>query len=89
MEENMKTAITRDAARNGLFYFRKSLLPEDDEDEEVNDTPPTEATPEPPPSHENEYALMNIDTIINGKVMSCDKEPCRCIMGALVFNFVV
>ena len=66
----MKRAINRDAARQGLFYFRKSLLPEDDEDDgEGKETPPTGATPTAPQSHEHEYTLMSIDTIINGKVM--------------------
>ena len=65
----MKRAINRDAARQGLFYFRKSLLPEDDEDDEAKEAPPTGATPTAPQSHENEYTLMSIDTIINGKVV--------------------
>ena len=64
----MKRAINRDAARQGLFYFRKSLLPEDDDDE-AKEAPPTGATPTAPQSHENEYTLMSIDTIINGKVI--------------------
>uniref|UniRef100_A0A1X7UMB8 Glutamate--cysteine ligase n=1 Tax=Amphimedon queenslandica TaxID=400682 RepID=A0A1X7UMB8_AMPQE len=67
MEDNMKRAINRDAARQGLFYFRKSLLPEDDEDDEGKETPPTGATPTAPQSHKHEYTLMSIDTIINGK----------------------
>ena len=60
MEENMKRAQVRDAVHRELFYFRKSLLPEDDEDE---DRPAVQQS-----SHDDEYTLMNIDTIINGKV---------------------
>lgn len=56
----MKRAQVRDAVHRELFYFRKSLLPEDDEDEERATLQQT--------SHDDEYTLMNIDTIINGKV---------------------
>ena len=64
----MHRAVARDAARQGLFYFRKSLVPEDEEEngEEEEDQAAASAQAT---SHENEYTLMNIDTIINGKVI--------------------
>ena len=70
MEDNINRSFNRDAARQGLFYFRKSLFSKDDEDDgEGKETPLTGATPTAPQSHEHEYTLMSIDTIINGKVM--------------------
>ncbi len=62
MEENFKRGQQRDAINNQNFYFRKSVVPEDDEDEEETDHT------HQPKSHDHEYTLMNIDTIINGKV---------------------
>lgn len=62
MEENMKRAQERDAVNRCKFYFRRCMLPEDvDEDEEPPSTPQAA-------SHDHEYSLMTIDTIINGKV---------------------
>ena len=60
----MRRAQKRDAVNKEKFYFRMSLVPEDEEEEskaESNDdvTKPT--------SHDHEYTLMSIDTIINGK----------------------
>ena len=60
MEENMNRAQVRNAVHRELFYFRKSLLPEDDEDKERAAVQQS--------SHDDEYTLMNSDTIINGKV---------------------
>ena len=57
----MKRAQKRDAVNLEKFYFRKSLVPEDIEEE-------TEAGPTQNRSHDHEYTLMSIDTIINGKV---------------------
>ena len=65
MEENMKRAQVRDAVKSQMFYFRKNLVPEDDEEEEETDPAPSAKAPK---SHDNEYTLMNVDTIINGKV---------------------
>ncbi len=62
----MRRSIKRDAVHQEMFYFRKSLVPEgDEEDELITDTKPAAATP---PSLDHEYTLMNVNTIINGKV---------------------
>lgn len=61
MEENMKRAVLRDAVRSQLFYFRKSLVPEDEEEAELSHA-------SKPKSHDHEYTLMDVNTIINGKV---------------------
>jgi hypothetical protein len=67
MEENMRRAQKRDAVNTGTFFFRKSLVPEDvDEDEEAE---PDSATTLK--SHDHEYTEMSINTIINGKVSWC------------------
>ena len=60
----MKRAQVRDAVSSQMFYFRKSLIPEDDEEEDVDHAPSAKE----PKSHDHEYTLMNIDTIVNGKV---------------------
>jgi len=62
MEENMKRAQSRDAVHRETFYFRKSVVPEDDTEDEKEEGDPQ------PRSHDHEYTLMSIDTIINGKV---------------------
>jgi glutamate--cysteine ligase catalytic subunit len=69
VEDNFKTATKRDAVHQGMFYFRKSLLPEDDDDEEMpaGGREPGGATAAANTSHDDEYTLMSIDTIINGK----------------------
>lgn len=59
MEENFRRAQLRDAVHSQKFFFRKSVIPEDEE--EVDHTHQHK-------SHDHEYTLMNIDTIINGKV---------------------
>ena len=60
----MQRAQKRDAVGSEKFFFRKSLVPEDKEEEgEVE----PDSTPKPT-SHDHEYTLMSIDTIINGKV---------------------
>eukprot|EP00794_Sanderia_malayensis_P011931 gene11931-13167_t len=53
MEENMETANKRDAARTGMFHFRKDI--QKCFDENFNDC------------GNGEYEKMSIDTIINGK----------------------
>ena len=65
----MREAQVRDAIHCRKFYFRKSLLPEDEGDDE--EAPPTTTTATGGAvSHDHEYTLMTIDTIINGKVFS-------------------
>ena len=65
----MKKAQVRDAVHREMFYFRKSLVPEDNEEEGVD---PTHSSghrhDHTPKSHDHEYTLMSIDTIVNGKV---------------------
>lgn len=60
MQENMERAQQRDAIHREKFYFRKSVVPEDEEE--------TEEGVEPRGSHDHEYTEMSVDTIINGKV---------------------
>lgn len=57
----MKRAVMRDAVRTQQFYFRKSFVPEDEEDVDSSHT-------SKPKSHDHEYTLMDTNTIINGKV---------------------
>ena len=61
MQENMERAQQRDAVHREKFYFRKSVVPEDDEDEAAEGAGPHG-------SHDHEYTEMSVDTIINGKV---------------------
>ncbi|XP_046544356.1 glutamate--cysteine ligase catalytic subunit-like [Haliotis rubra] len=65
VDENMKTASKRDAVRQGRFYFRKDV---------VTDCSPPEAAEcmvncekAPCKCIADEYTLMSIDEIINGK----------------------
>ena len=60
MQENMVRAQKRDAIRRERFYFRKSVVPDDDEDE-------TNEGVESRGSHDHEYTEMSVDTILNGK----------------------
>ena len=64
MQENNKRAQHRDAVNKGMFYFRHQLVPEDDEDEA------TDQSDSAAKSHDHEYTLMSINTIMNGK--ACD-----------------
>ena len=64
----MKRAVLRDAVKSQQFYFRKSLVPEDEE--EVESSHATK-----PKSHDHEYTLMDVNTIINGKVSSKLIDP--------------
>ena len=57
----MQRSQLRDAVNSQKFYFRKSVVPEDEE----------EAKDHPPQSHDHEYTEMSINTIINGKVSTC------------------
>ena len=61
MQENMVRAQRRDAIHREKFHFRKSLVPDDDEDDDNEGVEPHE-------SHDHEYTEMSMDTIINGKV---------------------
>ena len=65
----MREAQVRDTIHRRKFYFRKSLLPEDEGDDEEA-LPTTTAATGGAVSHDHEYTLMTIDTIINGKVFS-------------------
>lgn len=60
MQENMEHAQQRDAINRKKLFFRKSIVPEDDEDE-------NEEGVEPRGSHDHEYTEMTVDTILNGK----------------------
>ena len=65
----MRRAQSRDAVHREMFYFRKSLVPEDDkEEEEEEEDGASGGGTGHPRSHDHEYTLMSIDTIINGKV---------------------
>ena len=67
----MDRAVKRDATRREMFYFRKSLVPDSHDENGETDSG---AGKEPPrsdaaaKSHDHEYTLMSIDTIMNGKV---------------------
>lgn len=75
--ENMETAHRRDAVTNDKFYFRKDLIPRPTTKTNGSASQPGSGanTPQPqssrPPSPvgpvEDEYALMSVNEIINGK----------------------
>ena len=73
----MRRALNRDAVHREEFYFRKCLVPEGDEEEELI-TGTEGATAANPPSIDSEYTLMNINTIINGKVRTMYMYMARC-----------
>ena len=68
----MRRAVKRDAARKEMFYFRKSVVPDDDDNEagvagdSASGEPEAAATATK--SHDHEYTLMSVDKIMNGKV---------------------
>ena len=66
----MRRAQNRDAVKSEMFYFRKSLVPEDKEEEEEEEEGEgaSSSSSKTSVSHDHEYTLMSIDTIINGKV---------------------
>ncbi|KAK3722386.1 glutamate--cysteine ligase [Vermiconidia calcicola] len=72
--ENMETAHRRDAVLNDKFYFRRNPLPP--QQPKVNGTSSGTSTPQlqysrpPTPTGpvEDEYELMTVDEIINGKL---------------------
>lgn len=75
--ENMETAHNRDAVLHEKFYFRKDVLPRRQARTNGTSRPPSGAsTPQRQPSRpptpsgpvEDEYELMSVDEIINGKV---------------------
>ncbi|KAG5831185.1 hypothetical protein ANANG_G00301140 [Anguilla anguilla] len=62
VDDNMKMAQKRNAVLEGMFYFRKDIF--------KGCSPVLEGSPATPNGLDNdtaEYALMSIDTIINGK----------------------
>ena len=61
----MRRAQKRDAVNSVEMFFRKSLVPEDEED---NGGSNLTAQDQQTKSHEQEYTLMTVDTIVNGKV---------------------
>ena len=72
--ENMETAHNRDAVLNDKFYFRKDPLPRRSTKANGTSAPPSGAcTPQdsrpstPVGPVEDEYELMTVDEIINGK----------------------
>ncbi|KAK4546775.1 Zn finger-containing GTPase- Activating Protein for ARF [Oleoguttula mirabilis] len=73
--ENMETAHTRDAVLNEKFYFRKNPLPKRQPKLNGASRPPSGASTPLQPSRpsspfgpvEDEYELMTVDEIINGK----------------------
>ena len=67
----MQRAQRRDAVNQEMFYFRRNTVPEnDDEDKESSgDADQSTATSR---SHDQEYTLMSINTIMNGK--ACDRS---------------
>ena len=72
MEENMHRAVKRDATREEMFYFRKSLVPDSHYETGATDGSTSKepaATADATKSHDHEYTLMSIDTIMNGKVL--------------------
>ena len=65
----MVHAQQRDAVARERFHFRKSLVPEDDQDDDDSSTTAAAAEDHTPSkSHDREYTLMSVDTIVNGKV---------------------
>ncbi|KAK3715966.1 glutamate--cysteine ligase [Vermiconidia calcicola] len=72
--ENMETAHRRDAVLNDKFYFRRNPLPP--QQPKVNGTSSGTSTPQlqysrpstPTGPVEDEYELMTVDEIINGKL---------------------
>lgn len=66
----MRRAVKRDAVHGEMFYFRKSVVPDGDEEDELLTTTDTESTEKTKPttSIDDEYSLMSVNTIINGKV---------------------
>jgi glutamate--cysteine ligase catalytic subunit len=67
MQENMVRAQARDAIHRERFYFRKSVVPDDDEDEGAEPSGSRDQGVEPRRSHDQEYTEMSIDAILNGK----------------------
>lgn len=58
VDANMQTAHKRDAVLNDKFYFRKNVFT----------TPKTSSRPGTPVEDEDEYELMTMNEIVNGKV---------------------
>jgi glutamate--cysteine ligase catalytic subunit len=64
MQENMVRAQQRDAIHQEKFYFRKSVVPEDDEDVDEEGAGHHGSHDG---SHDHEYTEMSVDAIVNGK----------------------
>ncbi|KAM8953058.1 glutamate--cysteine ligase catalytic subunit [Pelodytes ibericus] len=62
VDENMKVAQNRDAVRQGMFYFKKDICKAGNAVLDGCHTAYNGTDPDP-----EEYTLMSIDTIINGK----------------------
>lgn len=74
--ENMETAHRRDAVLNDKFYFRRDVLPKRQARLNGSASQPASGATTPQPSRpatpvgpvEDEYELMTVDEIINGKL---------------------
>ncbi|ELK30655.1 Glutamate--cysteine ligase catalytic subunit [Myotis davidii] len=75
VDENMKVAQKRDAVLQGKFYFRKDICKGGNA--VVDGCGKAQQGAELAAEDHEEYALMSIDTIINGKVGSCAPTACR------------
>ena len=75
MQENMKRGTRRNAVHTQQFYFRKCLVADDDNDETEKDSHNSKTRSQDKSrdhesmSHDHEYALMDVNTIVNGKVL--------------------
>ncbi|XP_036172237.1 glutamate--cysteine ligase catalytic subunit isoform X7 [Myotis myotis] len=76
VDENMKVAQKRDAVLQGMFYFRKDICKAGG-NAVVDGCGKAQQGAELAAEEHEEYALMSIDTIINGKVGSCAPTACR------------
>ena len=72
----MATALVRDAAQSGKFYFCKDILPNGVSANHCSDVTPGGmpngdgmCSKQDPYAEECKFPLMDIDTIVNGKVM--------------------
>ena len=74
MEENMEKAQVRDAIHQEMFYFRRKAVPED-EDDEAEQSDGADQSTAATTSHDQEYTLLSLNTIMNGK--ACDRSHDR------------
>lgn len=66
VDENMATAHHRDAVLTKKFWFRKNLFPPRKPASNGSQTP-VSSCPGTPPLVEDEYTLMTIDEVMNGR----------------------